>query len=64
MGTIYTLHNAYAISSWPCARAQVLVRESQQVASGILQTNINFKDIKDRINQIKVLVEELAQNNG
>lgn len=34
-------------------------REAQKVASGILQTNINFRDIKERMSEIRSLVEEL-----
>ncbi len=34
-------------------------RESQKVASQILQTNINYRDIKQRMDDIRKLVEEL-----
>lgn len=39
-----------------------MAKESQKVASGILQTNINFKDIKDRMNQIRALVDQLQES--
>lgn len=37
------------------------VRESQKVASQILQTNINYRDIKHRVDDIRKLVDELQR---
>ena len=39
-----------------------LAREAQKVASQILQVNINYRDIKDRLDQIRALVKKLQQN--
>jgi hypothetical protein len=39
-------------------------REAQKVASQILQTDVNYKNIKERIEQIRTLVKKLQQKNG
>ena len=38
-----------------------LAKEAQKVASHILQTNVNYRDIKDRLDQIRALVKKLQQ---
>lgn len=37
-------------------------QESQQIASGILQTNINYRDIRQRLEKIRALVDELQKS--
>ena len=39
-----------------------LAKEAQKVASQILQVDVNYRDIKDRLDQIRALVKKLQQN--
>ncbi len=39
-------------------------KEAQSVASGLLQTDINFRDIRDRMEEIRKLIEELKDTGG
>lgn len=39
-------------------------REAQKIGSQILQTNINFRDIRDRVEKIRAFVDELSKSNG
>ncbi len=36
-----------------------VAQKAQKIASQILQTNINYRDIKDRINRVRALMDEL-----
>ncbi len=38
-------------------------REAQKIASEILQTNINYRDIRDRSDQLRKLIDELQSGN-
>jgi hypothetical protein len=40
-----------------------LAKDAQKVASQILQTNVNYRDIKDRLEQIRALVKKLQKND-
>ena len=38
-----------------------LAREGAKLASGIMQTNINFKDIRARLDKLRRLIDELEK---
>ena len=38
-----------------------LAREAQEMASQILQTNINYRDIRERLDKIRAIVDQMAQ---
>jgi len=39
-------------------------KQAQQIASGIFQSDINFRDIRQRMDQIKALIEELKNGEA
>lgn len=59
MGLRYTLMDALEQSARK-SRSAELAREASKVGSQVLQTNINYRDIRQRVEGIRKLIDELS----